>query len=69
MSKRDEFATMPISRVVYGEDHPSRRPPVSGREPLYPGTRVAGLLSEGTLKRVARRFPRTRKYLPRKDKP
>lgn len=68
MSKHDEFANMPISRVVYGEDHPKHRLPVVGKEPFYPGTRIAGLLSERTLKRIARKFPRTRKYLPRKEK-
>lgn len=39
-----EFSNMPISEVVYGEDHPRHRPPHTPWECTYPGTAIAKML-------------------------
>lgn len=54
---------LPISNALYGDDHPSKRPARQPREAHAHGVRVHEQMDERTLRRIVRKFPRTRKYL------
>lgn len=63
--KKGEFSNMPISNAVYGTDHPSKRPPHPPGQRREHGSWIVSRLDERTQKRLARKYPRIRKYLNR----
>lgn len=65
----NEFANMPISNSIYGDDHPLKRPQRGDRvvihEPREHGTRIIDLLDQRVLKKIARKYPRLKRRIAR----